>query len=184
MRNDFSRTKFVKAAVVLLAASLVFAFGMDGALANGGTRPLVTDARSGPYELRVGIFPGRPKVGNLHLSIFVKDAEAGSSITNATVTVTLTGPEGATNVGPVQATTTPQNPGLNEVDVPLDIEGSWTLNLKTNSHLGRADLDLPLEVAEPQGLDVIYPLVGSVAVLALAFWAWDRFGGRRKRRGK
>ena len=183
MKRDVFRLLSFAFVPLLLAAALLLGFSMNWAQANGGTRAVVKNARVGPYELQVGIFPGRPKVGNLHLSILVKDAEAKTLVTDATVMVAVRGPEGATDVSPVQATNTPQSPQFYDVNIPLDVEGSWTLTVETNSYLGKASLDVPLEVTEPGGLDLLFPLAGMVAILTLAVWAWDRTRARRKRQG-
>ena len=43
--------------------------------ANGATRLIVNDEKVGPYLFRVGILPGNPKVGALHLSVLIRAAE-------------------------------------------------------------------------------------------------------------
>ena len=174
--------------MVSIAVCLALAFGpplvflteAKPVSANGATRAVVQNARAGPYQLQVGILPGNPKVGSLHLSILVQDAEEGTAITDATVVVMATGPTGAANVGPVPAVNTPQNPQFYEVDIPLDTVGSWTLTLETNSRLGEARLDVSLEVTEADGFNLVWPAAGAVVVLALAFWTWNR--SRRRRR--
>ena len=94
------------------AAWLVMFGGPDLALANGGSRPLVTDAISGPYELQIGIFPGDPKVGNLHVSIQVNAADGGAPVTDATVMVSASGPVGAANVPRSKPSTCPKAPSF------------------------------------------------------------------------
>lgn len=167
-----------------LIATVCFglAYGVGPASANGGTRPLVINAQSGPYEIQVGIFPGRPKVGNLHLSILVKDATAGSTITDATIMVGARGPTGAAGVPPVQAINTPQSPQFYDADIQLDTVGSWTLTVETGAGLGKASLDVPFEVTESEGIDIVFVLAGGVALVALSLWLLDRIGRRRKRR--
>ena len=49
-------------ALLLVASSAVFIFGIETAQANGGTRPVVKNETVGPYKLQVGIFPGKPRV--------------------------------------------------------------------------------------------------------------------------
>ncbi len=182
MSQCLPRAIAAKGVLVLLASALLFTLGIDAATANGGTRPLVRDARAGPYSFDVGIFPGRPKVGNLHLSILVKDIGSGGALTNATVMVTLTGPEGSTDVGPVQAVNTRQTPRFYDVNVPLDFIGSWDLNLMADSHLGPASLHVPLEVTEATGIDLVYPLIALLGALAVLFWVLARMRSRRRSR--
>ena len=164
------------------AAWLALAGGPDVALANGGSRPLVTDAISGPYELQIGIFPGDPKVGNLHVSIQVNAADGGAPVTDATVMVSASGPIGAANVPPVQAVNMPQSPQFYETDLPLDTVGSWTLKVETQSGLGPASLDIPFQVTEPDGIDIIFVVAGGVALIALSLWILERIGKRQKRK--
>lgn len=182
MRGNAWRLPTAALIVLVLAAALVISSELGQVSANGGTRLVVKNERVGPYELQVGILPGRPKVGNLHLSILVKDSEAGVTITDAIVMVTVVGPEGATNVGLVQATNTPQNPQFYDVDILLDTEGSWTLTLETDSHLGKASLDAPLEVTASGGFNLVWVAGGAVVVISLSFWAWDRIRSRRRQR--
>ncbi len=183
MRKVVLRLSPVAFITLLLVFPLTFPPGKPIS-ANGTTRPVVKNHRVGPYEFQVGILPGSPKVGNLHLSILIKDAETGTPVTDATVTLTATGPEGATNVGPALAVNTPQNPQFYDVDMSLDVEGSWTVTLETKSGLGSANVALPLQVTKPGGFSLIPLLVGVGIFLALGFWAWDRIRLRRRRRSQ
>ena len=164
------------------AAWLGLAGGPDLALANGGSRPLVTNAISGPYELQIGIFPGDPKVGNLHVSIQVNAADGGAPVTDATVLVSASGPPGAADMPPVQAVNMPQSPQFYETDLPLDAVGSWTLTVETESGLGPAGLEIPFQVTEPDGIDIIFVIAGGVALIALSLWILERIGKRQKRK--
>ena len=165
---------------VVLLAALTYAHGI--AFANGNTRPVIKNERVGPYDLQVGILPGTPRVGKLHFSILVNNAEAGEPITDALVTVTANGPPNATSVGPVQALNTLQSPQFYDVDVPLDMEGSWTFTLEVATELGEASLELPLEVSRPGGFSVAFAAAVAIALLAVSIWTWDRIRRRRRRR--
>ena len=83
----------------------------------------------------------------------------------------------------MQAVNTPQNPRFYDLDILLDMVGSWTLTLEIDGPLGKSSMHVPMHVAEPEGLDLLYPLAGTVAILTLAVWLWDRISARRKRRG-
>ena len=181
--KDSYMLRILTLVLLLLAGPVVFLSGNETAQANGGTRPVVTNQIVGPYKVQVGIFPGQPRVGNLHLSIRVEDASGVQVLTGATVFASLTGPPGATDVGLVPAANTPQNPQTYDVDMPLDMIGSWILTLETNSELGKASLDVPLEVVEPEGFDLILLLAGGVAILALVLWIRDRIGKGRSQSG-
>lgn len=161
--------------LVLAFGTLPAAFtGLSPVSANGATRAVVQDARAGPYQLQVGILPGSPKVGNLHLSIIVQDAQNETIITDAVVLVAAKGPAGAADVAPVQAANTPLSPQSYEVDISLDAAGSWVVTLETDGRLGQASLDLPMEVTEPDGLPVAWLAAGVVAATALGVWTWRR----------
>ena len=132
-------------AIVLVSALLgLLSPAQDGALANGAARAVVKNRVVGPYELQVGILPGSPKVGNLHLSILVKDAESKAVITTGRVTVTARGPEGATNVGPLEAAHTLESPQFYDANITLDMIGRWVLDLQVESSLGEESLQVPL----------------------------------------
>ena len=164
-------------AVFLLLAlgALLAAFaGLSPVSANGATLAVVQDARAGPYQLQVGILPGSPRVGNLHLSIVVQDAQDETVITDAVVLVSASGPVGATEVASMPAVNTPLSPQSYEVDIPLDTVGSWIVTLETDGRLGQASLDLPFEVTEPDGLPVAWLAAGVVAATTLCVWTWRR----------
>ena len=167
---------------LLAAVWLGLAAGLVPISANGGTRALVTNAVSGPYELQIGIFPGDPKVGSLHLNIQVNTANGGLPVTDATVMVSAKGPAGAADVSPVKALNMPQSPQFYEADLPLDTVGTWTLTVETDSDPGSASLDVRFQVTEPDGIDLVFVAAGGVALIALSLWILERIGKRRKRK--
>ena len=168
--------------VALLSCFLAsLAYSQQAAHANGATE-VVKRERAGPYELQVGISPGTPRVGNLHISLVMRDAEGGETITNATVMVTAKGPQGATGAGPLQAISSPQSPQFYDADVPLDMEGSWILTLDLEGELGPASLELPLEVTKGGEVSVAFVAAAAIAFLAISIWTWDRVRGRTQRR--
>ena len=170
--------------IIMLILAAAFPDTQDSVLANGATIPVVTNRSAGPYELEVGILPGSPKVGNLHLSIVVRDEAQDRVITDAIVKVTATGPEGATNVGPVAALNPLQSPHFYEVNIPLDLEGGWTLALDVDSDLGPAGLEIPLNVTKSGGISLAFIAAIAIVVLATAIWIWGRVSNRRRRRRK
>lgn len=166
---------------LMLMTSTIGPFDRSSVLANGATRELFKNERAGPYELQVGILPGRPKVGNLHLSILITDAESRGAVTNATVSVAVEGPEASTSIGPVPARNTFQNPRFYDVDLLLDAEGSWLLNMKIDGDQGLADLEFPFEVTSSGGVSLALVAAVTIACLAVSIWGWDRIKGRRRR---
>ena len=170
------------ALILALASITILAASMSPLSANGGSRPLATDARSGPYELQIGVFPGIPQVGNLHVTIQVNAASDDSAVTDAVITLAARGPVGSSSVGPVPALNTPQSPQFYDADLPLDAAGAWTLSVETDAGLGRASLDVPFQVREGGGIDLVYVLAGGVALAAIVLWVLERIGKRRRRR--
>ena len=102
---------------ILTATSVVLILATESIISTiGGTRSLTKNERMVPYEIQVGILTGAPSVGNLHLSILVKDPE-----TRATIMVMAAGPEVATNVGPIRAINASLSSQLYDLDIPLDM---------------------------------------------------------------
>ncbi len=167
-----------------IAALAVLALALWPAVVhgNGATVAIVKNRQAGPYEIEVGILPGAPKVGNLHLSILVRDLERGNSITDAQVQAAAVGPEGATDYGPAPALNTRATPQFYEADIPLDVVGAWTLTLEVDGGLGRESISLPIEVTEGSGFSLAFIAALGIAFLALAIWLVGlvRKKGRRK----
>ena len=138
--------------------------------ANGAAVAIVKNRQVGPYEIEVAILPGAPTVGDLHLSILVRDLEQGNSITDANALVMAVGPEGATNVGPTPALNTQTTPQFYEADISLDVTGAWTLTLDIDGGLGRESISLPIEVTEGSGFSLAFIAALGIAFLALAIW--------------
>ena len=167
---------------IIVPAALWLSVGQGGLLANGATRLLVKDAIAGPYQLQVGIIPGTPRVGTLHVTVLVNEAAGGTPLTDAMIDVTAAGPEGATDTGPVRAVNSALDLRFYEADLPLDLEGAWTLTVDADGPLGPGQLVLPMQVRPAQGLDLVCVLAAFVALTALGIWIWDRIRAGRRRR--
>jgi len=148
--------------------------------ANGATRLIVNDQKVGPYLFRVGILPGNPKVGNLHLSILIQAAEGNGVIENGQMVIQATGPEPGMSAGPVQATNTTLNPQVFDADINLTALGSWTMTLKTVSELGAATLEVPLQVTESGGFNLMIAVVIVVVVLGTGALGWSQLKERKQ----
>ena len=180
-------SRFFTFVVIVLIAVAGFALSPSGdeVSANGAARLIVKDAEVGPYIIRVGILPGSPKVGLLHLSILVQDATGAVPVTDATVLMTATSPEPGGNTVQVQAFNTPQSPQLYEGNVPLDALGSWILTLDTESPLGRGSLDVPLQVTESGGFNLLFVIIVAATVLVVGSLMWSqKQRGRRSSIGR
>ena len=148
--------------------------------ANGATRLIVNDEKVGPYLFRVGILPGNPKVGNLHLSVLIQAAEGDDVIENGQIIIQATGPEPGMIAGPVLATNAPLNPQVFDADINLTALGSWAMTLETVSELGEATLEVPLQVTEAEGFNLLIVVVIAVVVLAIAALRWSQMKERKR----
>ena len=167
---------------IIIPAALWLSVGQGELAANGATRLLVKDAHAGPYMLQVGILPGTPRVGTLHVTVLVNEATGGTPITDALIDVTAEGPEDATDADPVRAINSSLDLRFYEADLLLDQEGAWTLTVYADGPLGPGQLVLPMQVRPAQGLDLVYVLAAAVALSALGIWVWDRIRSGRRRR--
>lgn len=169
------------AAVVLLVACASLTLGQGTVLANGATKLVLEDVQAGPYLLQVGIIPGSPKVGNLHLSIEVNDAATDAPVTDAQVFISATGPEEATNVPSTAAQIPLTGQNFYEADIWLDTEGSWVVTIHIDAAQGLATQEVPLEVTSG-GISLALLAAIAVFMLAASIWTWDRIKGRRRRK--
>ncbi len=171
--------------LLLLAITTAFAVGLNReASANGTARIIANDAVAGPYLLRIGIVPGSPKVGLLHLSIRIQAAAENVDVTNARILMTATGP--GPGAAPVQvlALNTPLIPQLYEGDIPLDTLGRWTLTVAADGPLGPGTLEVPFQVTESGGVNLLFVIIGVAAVLVVGSLIWSqRQRGRRSNLG-
>jgi hypothetical protein len=145
----------------------------DQVSANGATRLIVNDVKEGPYLFRVGILPGSPKVGNLHLSILIQPAEGDGTVSDGHVIVQATGPEAGMTAGPVRATNSPLNPQVFDADITLTDLGTWSMTLETVSELGEATLVVPLQVTEAGGFNlmIVFVIVGVAVAIGALVWS-------------
>ena len=127
-------------------------------------------------------FPARPKVGNLHLSILVRDMDSGNSITDAQVQAAAVGPrriDGLRSGASLEHTVyAPVLRGRHS----LGRCRAWILTLDVDGGLGRESISLPIEVTEGSGFSLAFIAALGIAFLALAVWLTGlvRKKGRRK----
>ena len=166
--------------IVLLVSCAALLLGQSTVLANGATKLVLEDVEAGPYRLQVGIIPGSPKVGNLHVSIQVYDAASNAPITDAQVFISAIGPEGSSSVPSTPAQSPLTDQSFYEADIWLDAEGSWVVTMQINASQGLATQEVPLEVTSG-GISLALLAAILVFVLAASIWTWDRIKGRRRR---
>ena len=175
-------TRAVLLQIALISAVLCLPALPGNAQANGATRLLGVEENAGPYRLRVGILPGTPRVGTLHVTVLVDEAEGGAPLTDASIEVSARGPEGSAGAGPVRAANSIQDIRFYEANLPLDVEGAWVLNVAVDGPLGQGKGSWPIQVRPGQSLDLVYLLAAAVGLAALGVWVWDRIRAARRRR--
>lgn len=167
--------------ILLLSAAAASPLRPDQASANGATRLIVNDVQEGPYLFRVGILPGSPKVGNLHLSVLIQSADSDDIIVDGQMIIQATGPEPGMTAGPVRAINAPLNPQVFDADINLTALGTWTMSLETVSELGEATLVVPLQVTEAGGFNLLIVVVIAVVVLGVGALGWSQMKQRERR---
>ena len=165
--------------MLLISAAVASPNWSDQASAHGTTRVIVDDVQEGPYLFRVGIIPGSPKIGNLHMSVLIQSAERDEAITDGRITVMATGPGPGMIAGPVEAANEPLNPQVYSADLSITDLGTWSMTLETTSALGEATLVVPLQVTESGGFNLLYVIVIPIVVVSVAAVAWSQIQRRR-----
>ena len=166
--------------LLFISAAVVSPWPGNSASANGATRVIVNDSKEGPYLFRVGVLPGSPKVGNLHLSVLIQPAEGDEIISDGKITVKATGPAPGMTAGPVKAENTLLNPQVFSADITMPALGAWNLTLETVSSLGEATLVVPLQVTESGGVNLLIVLVIGAIVVAIVALGWSQLQQRRR----
>ncbi len=165
---------------LLISTAVVSPLQTRQVSANGATRLIVNDEHVGPYLFRVGILPGNPKVGNLHLSVLIQAAEGNGVIENGQMIIQATGPEPGIIAGPVLAKNALLNPQVFDADINLTALGNWTITLETVSELGEATLEVPLQVTEAEGFNLLIVVVIVAVALAIAALRWSQMNERKR----
>ena len=167
------------ALLAVLAALAVMSAGT--ASANGSVRLVVSDEVAGPYLLRVGVLPGDPTLGPLHVSIVIQDAAGEVAVEDATVSVEATGPGGASST---EAVNSPQEPHLYEGNLYLDALGDWSVTMDIDSALGQASHTFIVRARAEGGFNLMYVIVAVAAVLVVASLVWSQLQRRRRLRSE
>ncbi len=165
--------------VLTLIAALVLSAGLYGgtASANGAVKLVVIDEVAGPYLLRVGVLPGEPTLGPLHVSILIQDATGETAVDDATVSVAATGPGAPSQT---EAVNSPQSPQLYEGNLWLDALGEWSLTLDIESSLGRGSHAFAVRAREDGGFNLMFVIAAAAAVLVVGSLVWSQLQRRRR----
>ena len=165
-------------ALIVLILGLALGTGLAGA--NGQAR-LVSTQVAGPYRIEFSILPAQAVVGSTHASILLRSLASNDVLTDATVSISATGPEGSIAFGPLNAGRQ-FSPQYYETAMPFDKAGLWQVRVDVHSDQGDAAITVPLEVREPTTeINGILVAAISVAVLALGIWTYDRLRGKKSK---
>ena len=163
--------------LVALAAALTAALFATTASANGAVRLVVIDEVAGPYLLRVGVLPGDPTIGPLHVSTLIQDATGDTAVDAAMVRVSIAGPGSPSQADAVNS---PQSPQLYEANLLLDALGQWSVTLDIDSPLGPASHTFVIRAAEQGGFNLMYVIVAAAAVLVVGSLVLSQLQRRRR----
>lgn len=155
------------ASAIILALAGISLFQSTPASAHGETVLIVDDVISGPYLFRVGIVPTKPTVGTLRVNTLIQPAEGDAPISDGKIVISAIGPESGTSIGPVRASNSLEAPQLFEASIDLTVIGAWTMTISADSSLGKATLDIPLEVTENTGGGLNFLIILIIAALAV-----------------
>jgi hypothetical protein len=142
---------------------------------------MVASQEQGPYFIEVGILPAQAIVNNTHVSILLRSLSDNAILTEAEVNLSATGPESATDFGPIPAPNDSAHQ-FYETVLPFDVAGEWLVSVQISSELGEETLQVPMNVVGG-GLNINWILMAAivVAILAVGIWTWDRVTGRKSR---
>ena len=171
--------------VIFLVVLAIIGASAYAPVSANGRATLVSSQAQGPYLVEVSILPGRAVVNNTHLSVRILSRSNEEALTDVSVSISATGPETATDFGPIPADNSVQ-PQFFETTLPFDVPGDWRVSINVNSDLGEEIIQVPLNVQAGGQINLILVAAVAVAVLALGIWTYDRIraGVRRRRSTK
>ena len=133
----------------------------------------------------LAVLPYPPKVGHVHFSITLSDAETSLDVTDAEVTI-VANDEGGEPTYQARALNTPQEPRFYTTNISFRAAGSWSLEVRVDSpRLGATTFSVPMEVeiqsiaAAPEGTLVFIGLM--VVLVGGATYVW--YSARRRTQG-
>ena len=176
-------TVFGRVAVFLALFAALAMLSGGTASANGAVRLVVIDEMAGPFLLRVGVLPGDPIIGPLHVSTLIQDASGDTAVDDATVRVSVSGPGTASQTDAVNSS---QNPQLYEGNLLLDSLGQWSVTLDIESPLGRASHTFSIRAAPLVGgrccrnFNLMFVIVAAAVVLIVGSLVLSQLQRRRR----
>ena len=131
---------------------------------------------SGDYEIGLGTVPPSPHPGVVHLAVYVADPKTGDTYDDMAVYLTGSGPSVANSeIGPLKMTNTIRDPSYYELDIAIEIEGLWIIQISISGPQGDATAIYEVEVNEANSLVSIATLgllLGILVIIGLASRAW------------
>lgn len=181
--------KYCKFTIVLLGLAIL-AFQLASTVEANGRVIRFERRDAGRYEIALGTIPTRPGVGLIHLTMDVVERASSTSVPNATLTITGTGPEsGPVEIGPMDVHRSSSNPAFYETNVSVDREGTWVFNISVAGELGEASAYFPVEVRNSDsllGMATLSVMVLLLLVLGLSFRSYfkerERGGNQKSKR--
>ena len=162
---------------LIAALALAAAPSAGTAWANGAVKLVVVDEVAGPYLLRVGVLPGDPTLGPLHVSILIQDATGETAVEDASVNVAATGPGAPSRT---EAVNSPQSPQLYEGNLYLDSLGEWSLTLDVDGPLGQGSHAFAVRATAERGFNLMFVIAAAAAALVLGSLVWSQLQRRRR----
>ena len=148
--RGLGRRRLRAASVVLgtIAGVALFALMTPTALSNGDSVEIYRE-RGGGYEMVVGVLPERPRVGVVHVTITLLDAESGDPVSDARINVVAHDELGNARYQ-ARAVNTPAAPRHYDANFTIESEGNWMLVVEVQSdRLNLATFNVPLSVDSP-----------------------------------
>ncbi len=178
-----SPTRQLGSALCLLALYFLFLQALSPAVAQAnGRATLVSSQEQGPYRIDGSIIPGQAVLFNTHVSILIRSLVDDAIITQASVMVSATGPEGGTDLGPTPALNS-FTPQFFEMDLPFDMVGNWAVTVGVDSEIGQESIQLNLDVRDG-GTNQNWLLMAALVfvILAVGIFSWDKVKGRESKK--
>ena len=174
-------SNLIRLAPIPFAALVVLISAAPQASANGRVLRFETQ-QAGPYRVSLGTIPDTPVVGNIHLTVTVRESSTDEYVLDARVAVVGEGPGGdPAGIGPLVADRNLREPTYYEINTSVDELGPWEFTVLVEAAPGVAEATFTLEVVEASplgGIAILVVLLGLVTVLGLSARAYFR---QRKR---
>ena len=140
---------------------------------------------AGPYEVSLGTAPPDPRVGPLHLTVRLTEANSAEAIIGADVTVAGRGPGASeAEIGPLPTSTFASTPEDYDLDVELDREGTWVFIVDVDAELGEATAEFPLDVTRTSPWLGLLTLSLAIVLLLIVGLSMRRYFTARRAQGR